>query len=169
MKIIIAIDCSEIQVSDCDHLFLSGYNWTYNAGYYRCTNRCLWNNQQVHNKFLHWFVIQLMGLKIPEGFQIDHIDRNVSNNMRPNLRIASPNMQSQNTSLQHNNIIGVAGVRFIKKNKIKPWVARICINRKQIQIGSYFTLEEANEAYQTAKLKRDTEEIQRVKERLLSL
>ncbi len=166
MKIIYALNCDEIQVSDCDHLFLSGYNWSFNTGYYRCTNSCLFNNQQVHNKFIQYFIIELIGLKVPDGYTVDHIDRNVSNNIRPNLRIASPNMQSHNTSLQYNNTIEIAGVRFVKKNKIRPWVARICINSKQIQIGSYFTSEEANVAYQVAKKNRDAEEEQRVKEKL---
>ena len=77
MKIIIALDCSEIQVSDCDHLFLSAFNWFLGTcGYYRCSSCGILNGQQMNGLRLHRIVAMLMKLKIPDGYTIDHIDRN---------------------------------------------------------------------------------------------
>ena len=168
MKIIIALDCSEIQVSDCDHLFLSGYNWTKHNEYYNCSNKEIWNGKQVHNKPIQWFVAQLMGLKIPEGFEIDHIDRNPSNNQRFNLRVASRRLQQHNRGMQKNNTSGFIGVYFGKRNTNNLWVAQMWIDGKNKNLGCFKTPEEASEIYQAAKKIRDQEEEQRVKDKQCS-
>lgn len=81
MKIIIAIDGTELQVSDCDYDFLSKYNWRPdNNGYYRCSNRGTWRGYKINAKYLHWFIAQLMRLKVPKDYTIDYIDRNPLNN-----------------------------------------------------------------------------------------
>ena len=76
-------------VSECDWLELVGYSWSIDGKYFRCNNKNTWNGHQVNGKRLHWFIAQLMGLRIPDGYTIDHIDRNPLNNQRSNLRVAS--------------------------------------------------------------------------------
>ena len=162
MKTIIALDCTMLLVSDCDHLFLSGYNWSNNShGYYSCTSGGTWNGYKVNGKRLHWFIAQLMGLEIPEGFEIDHINRNKLDNQRLNLRIASRRLQTQNTDSYKNNDSSFIGVYFNKNSKSNPWVARISINNKREHIGSFKTPEESSEAYQAAKKLRDDLEIKK--------
>ncbi len=163
MKIIIATDCTELQVSDCDHLFLSAYNWGPDgSGYYRCHNCEIWNGNQIHGKRLHWFVAQLMGLEVPDGYQIDHIDRNKLNNQRYNFRAASKRLQNQNTDMYKNNTSGYHGICFHKCHN--KWGATIRINNKQKHLGYYATAEEASEIYQAAKKLRDDKEIKRCEE-----
>lgn len=164
MKTLIAIDGTEIMVSDCDWLFLVGYNWTYNnsRGYYQCSGRGTWNGKQIHGKRIHWFVAQLMGLEIPEGYQIDHIDKNKLNNQRSNLRAASPRLQTYNTDKHKNNTSGYLGVSFFSKSRIHPWKAKIRLpSGRQKHLGSFKTPEEASEVYQEAKKIRDDIEIKK--------
>ena len=158
MKILYAINCDEIKVSDCDFLFLAGYNWRYckRWSYYCCSNREIWNGQQIHGRAIHWFVAQLMKLEIPEGWTIDHKDLDKSNNERSNFRAASSRLQVYNTD----NASKHPGVYFQSKEfRNKPWRARILMpggTRKQL--GSFETAEEASEVYQAAKAIRDKKE-----------
>ncbi len=169
MKIIIALNCDEIKVSDCDHLFLSAYNWYCNksTGYYQCTSGGTWNGHKVNGKHLHWFISQRMGLEVPDGFEIDHIDRDKSNNQRPNLRIASSRLQKYNASMKKTNTSGHVGVDYEKRSTINPWVARIRINGKRKNLGCFKTPEEASEKYQAEKKIRDEKEIERVEKSYL--
>ncbi len=166
MNNIIALNCDEIQVSDCDHLFLSGYSWSKHkrTGYYCCSNRDTWDGHQVHAKPIHWFVAKLMGLEIPKGFEIDHIDRNTSNNQRPNLRAASKELQQYNSNIQSNNTFGYTGVFYGKKSTTNPYIAKIRINGKEKYLGKFKTPEEASKVYQAAKKLRDDKEIKKCKE-----
>ncbi|MFW9873267.1 MAG: HNH endonuclease [Candidatus Thorarchaeota archaeon] len=159
MKIIIALNCDEIKVSDCDYLFLSGYNWSYQQqwGYYQCSNRDVWNGQQINGRPIHWFVAQLMQLEVPKGYSIDHIDRDKSNNQRNNLRVSSRRLQVINRDIQSNNTSGFTGVRFRKHCKIHPWEARITLLTGPKYLGHFSTLEEAFEVYQKEKEIRDNE------------
>lgn len=158
MKTIIALDCTELIVSDCDHLFLAGFNWgKHYKGYYRCSNRGTFNGLNICGQKVHWFVAQLMGLKIPEGYTIDHIDRNKLNNQRCNLRVASSRLQGCNRGPRINNTSGFVGVSFRKDGRAYPYIA--AIDGKHL--GSYKTPEEASVVYQEAKKLRDKEEEQR--------
>ena len=154
-------------VSDCDYLFLSGYRWYYdkNTGYYKCSNYEIWNGHQINSKRIHWFVAQLMGLKIPKGYQIDHIDRNKPNNQRNNLRAVSRRLQMCNKNMLITNTSGYTGVYF--KNdyyRNKPWVACIKLaNGKSKHLGYFKTSKEASEVYQDEKRLRDEKEINRCK------
>lgn len=165
MKTIIALDCSEIKVSDCDHLFLSGYNWSRctRSGYYKCSCRGTWCGKETHAKPIHWFVAQLMGVKIPDGFTIDHTDRDKSNNQRDNLRVASRNLQQHNKNKQKNKS-GYSGVSFNRHCTTNPWQSIIGLSGKNTSLGNFKTAKEASEVYEEAKLKRDKAEEQKVKE-----
>ena len=115
--IIEATDGTQAMVSECDWLFLVGYNWNKDHyGYFRCTSRGTWNGQETHAKKLHGFVAELMGLKVPDGFEIDHIDRNPLNNQRSNLRIASRMMQNHNRSKSKDKTSRYIGVHFDRVN-----------------------------------------------------
>jgi hypothetical protein len=74
---------------------------------------------------------------ILEQYEIDHIDRNPSNNLVSNLRIASHEENLRNVGPRVNNSSGVPGVTF--RNGL--WRARIMVNYKEINLG-YFKLKE---------------------------
>jgi hypothetical protein len=81
--------------------------------------------------------------------QIDHIDRDKTNNAIRNLRDTngSVNQQNQITAHSHNRS-GIIGVR---RTPSGTFLARIVVGGKQIHIGTYPTKELASSAYIEAK------------------
>lgn len=83
---------------------------------------------------------------------IDHINNTRTDNRIENLRDVSRSENNQNLKkAQKNNKTKVLGVSFT--NKKKPFRARIYINGKQRQIGTFLTAEEAHSAYMEEKKK----------------
>lgn len=78
---------------------------------------------------------------------IDHINGEKHNNQWINLREANYSQNSANSKLMITNSSGYKGVIFIE-NKKKCWHARICKNYKIINLGYFYTKEEAILAYQ---------------------
>lgn len=76
------------------------------------------------------------------GFQnYDHIDRNELNNRRYNLRICTHKENCQNRGMYSNNTSGVKGVYWAKL--IQKWTARIQIDGKNTNLGSFIEKEDA--------------------------
>jgi hypothetical protein len=71
---------------------------------------------------------------LPEN-DIDHIDRDPSNNRINNLREVSRQCNLRNTGNRVNNTSGVKGVYWAKTRG--KWMAYITIDRKQIGLGYY--------------------------------
>lgn len=92
--------------------------------------------------------------KWPEG-QIDHKNRNRSDNRIDNLREANNQQNQWNRECQKNNFSGLKGVSMVKlkprtkwkRTPVKPWEARIKVNGKTKVLGRYVTKEEAALAY----------------------
>lgn len=80
---------------------------------------------------------------------IDHIDRDPSNNKLSNLREATTSENMRNRSIGVNNTSGFLGVSLYKPTG--KWRATFVLNGKAKHIGYYDTPEEANEAYQIFK------------------
>lgn len=76
--------------------------------------------------------------------QIDHINRNKSDNRIENLRRCSHSTNQINTN-DRNSSSGVRGVRQV--DKTGRWMARIYKDGKEIRVGTFATLEEASVAY----------------------
>jgi len=83
--------------------------------------------------------------------QIDHTDRNRSNNKWSNLENATDATNRKNQSLRKYNNTGHVGVTW--NSKRKRYVARIGHNHKQYWLGQFKTLEEAIEARSKASSK----------------
>jgi hypothetical protein len=81
--------------------------------------------------------------------QLDHRDRNRSNNCIDNLREATATQNGQNRSRMKNNTSGFNGVTFNKKSS--KWLSRITINGKLLYLGLFKTPDEAHLAYLKAK------------------
>jgi len=80
--------------------------------------------------------------------QIDHINRDKSDNRFSNLREADHGQNRANS--KHNNKNGFKGVTHHKWLKTKPYQAQITHNKKVIYLGCYATPEEAHNAYKEA-------------------
>jgi hypothetical protein len=82
--------------------------------------------------------------------EIDHIDRNRSNNRISNLRQATKSQNRANTIAFSNNRSGFKGVHFCRGHLNKPWRALINHQGKRTHLGRFATPEEAHAAYAAA-------------------
>lgn len=76
-------------------------------------------------------------------FVVDHINGNRLDNRLQNLRICSAKENSRNSGLAKNNRTGVTGVSLNPKGKYR---ARIMVDRKEIALGVFDSLDEAKKA-----------------------
>lgn len=77
-----------------------------------------------------------------DPLEIDHIDRNRTNNRIVNLRSITNAQNTQNRTLSSNNTSKYSGVSF----RNGRWSARTNLNKKRIWLGLYSSPEEAAEA-----------------------
>ena len=78
---------------------------------------------------------------IPEGMEIDHIDRNPSNNAIANLRLATREQNARNNSGHANSKSKHSGVSFHKR--LGRWQASIRVKRKLVHLGYFDTEDQA--------------------------
>lgn len=79
----------------------------------------------------------------PKGMVVDHINHDITDNRKSNLRICT----------QHQNSMNTAGKGcYFNKNK-RVWIAEITVNRRKIYLGRYKTEREAIKASRIAKQK----------------
>lgn len=71
---------------------------------------------------------------------VDHINGNLLDNRKINLRWCTPQENSRNCCIPKNNRSGVVGVGQLSSGK---WRARIMFNRKEINLGHYEKFEDA--------------------------
>ena len=76
--------------------------------------------------------------------QIDHIDRDGTNNRLNNLRDVSGSINNHNRRVHRNNKSGVTGVCF--NNFTQHWEAYKMVNKKNYRLGSFNTKNEAIKA-----------------------
>ncbi|WP_272516333.1 MULTISPECIES: HNH endonuclease signature motif containing protein [unclassified Providencia] len=79
------------------------------------------------------------------SLEIDHINRNPSDNRISNLRLASSSENKRNTARNSANTSGFKGVSFHKRRNL--WQATIRCNGKQIHLGYFNNPEDAYSAY----------------------
>ena len=135
MKLIKLTQGKITKVDNEDYEELNQFNWHYVIHGYagrRKGGRTIYLHRQL--------------LNVPKGFEVDHIDGNPLNNRRENLRIGTHAQNISNAKLRKDNTSGYKGV--IKNGS--GWAARLWFNRKQINIGTYRTKEEAAKAYNQA-------------------
>lgn len=77
--------------------------------------------------------------------QVDHINKDKTDNRIGNLREATNGQNRANTRSSSKH--GLKGVAFKPWLKERPWEARITSNKKVISLGCYPTKEEAHNAY----------------------
>ena len=88
---------------------------------------------------------------IPEGMEIDHIWHNKLDNRIENLRLVTPVENSKNKSRNKNNISGVTGVSWNKRDN--KWTVYIGVNGKNKYLGSFSDFKEAVDVRKHAELK----------------
>lgn len=86
----------------------------------------------------------------PEGKVVDHINGDGMDNRRANLRICSHAENLRNRKIHSNNKCGRKGVSYDPSSSIRPWRAKINVDRKRISLGRFACAEDAQEAYRAA-------------------
>jgi hypothetical protein len=86
---------------------------------------------------------------------IDHINGNILDNRKSNLRVCTNKENHWNTDLKKSNKSGYKGVSWDKEKE--KWYTSIRLNEKTISLGRYNTAEEASEAYKKASLEHHKE------------
>lgn len=84
----------------------------------------------------------------PEHMFVDHINMDVRDNRRENLRVCSRSQNSHNRKNYASNLSGLKGVGFHASTG--KWRARIAVDGKQIHLGLFGCREDAHAAYVAA-------------------
>lgn len=116
------------------------HNWTAHqqcSKFYAIASHC--GNMIYMHRFL---------LNTPKGLHTDHVNGNTLDNRRCNLRIATCSQNIMNQALHTNSTSGYKGVTFYAGK----WRAKIMVDRYTVDLGRFFTIEEAALAYNRAAL-----------------
>lgn len=158
MKIIKASNGTEIFVDDEDYDYLVKYNWYIHS--YKSGNKYAETGNRGIK--MHRMILDLNDKSI----LVDHKDRNGLNNQKENLRTATKSTNAMNKLA--NGEVNYKGVciqrqrqRYFHKGSGEYRVAntsdkiraRIKVNGKSINLGSFKTIEEAALAYNNAAIK----------------
>jgi hypothetical protein len=111
--------------------------------------RCIRLHKKTYRE--HRLIWLWMTGEMPDH-QIDHINRDRSDNRWCNLRKCNNTENQQNRNVSKKSKTGYIGV-FLHKN---GFTAQIVVNKKTVYLGRYKTAEEAAEAYKQAKAKYHT-------------
>lgn len=84
----------------------------------------------------------------PAGMEVDHINHNILDNRKKNLRIVTHGQNMYNMKLSKSNTSGYKGVSWSKT--AKKWSGLIQVNNKSIWLGNFKIKEDAAMAYNEA-------------------
>jgi len=126
---------------------LKDFKWWLTNGGYVITS---WHDEDGQRcvGHLHQAIIQLSGQEVPDGYEIDHKDRDSLNNRLNNLRFCTRAQNVHNRERNRNNTSGYIGVFW--DNADKKWRAKIWVNGKAIHLGNFSIKEDAARAYNAA-------------------
>ena len=108
-----------------DYIKIKDYTWSENKDGY------------IVSKFADGTEYKLYRLvtNCPNNMVVDHINHNILDNRKENLRICTISNNSMNRKLAKNNTSGVTGVHWNKK--LNKWIAKITVDHHTIYLGSY--------------------------------
>jgi hypothetical protein len=137
-------------VDDEDFEHLSTFRWTPNKGrcgvFYAATAV-----KRVKDGRKYQATVEMQrylldpNRELPRSVKVDHINGQVLDNRRSNLRLVNDSARNINRRTFKTNKSGYRGVSYAKE--VRKWLAQIKLNKKAISIGYYFTQEEAAIAY----------------------
>lgn len=99
----------------------------------------------------HRIIFEMFNGPIPEGMEVDHINRKRRDNRLSNLRLVNHRDNMRNMPRLNTNTSGVTGVCWFKRDC--RWRAVIVIDRRQKHLGYFDSFEEAAEARKAAEIK----------------
>ena len=84
----------------------------------------------------------------PKGMVVDHMNGDKLDNRKSNLRICTPRQNAQNQRGNKGRELPIG----IRKTKAGKYVARICVDRKSIHIGTFQNIDDAVSAREKAEI-----------------
>ena len=141
-------------VDDDDFKRLNKYKW-YTVTVDKDANkyyaaRSTWINKKVGCQKMSHVVLNI----VDTSTIVDHKDGNGLNNQKSNLRVVTNVQNAQNASLRKDNKSGYKGVTLDKRyGRSDRWKSNIGVNKKLIYLGTFYTKEEAAQAYNIAAVK----------------
>jgi hypothetical protein len=128
---------------------LKDYKWGLDKDGYVTT---LWSdkNKKKHKMTLHGAVIHLSGQIVEKGYEIDHKDSDLLNNLDENLRVCLHAENDKNREKNSNNTSGYKGVVWNKY--VNKWMAQIWINGSRKFLGNFTDIKDAAKEYNKAAL-----------------
>ena len=117
-----------------DYETIEQYYWHENIDDKGCHHLVSWDGETKKHIQLHWLIV---------GKHYDHIDRNLLNNRRYNLRKATFQENSRNQSKSTQNTSGVVGVRWYERRNKRRSYIRV---DKQITLGYFNNKDDAIKA-----------------------
>jgi len=115
-----------------DYPKIKNFNWRLGTrGYIMFAKRI--NSKKMKNTYLHHFL-----LDIPNDIMIDHINHNILDNRKCNLRVVTKTQNGQNKSKAKNSNSYYLGVH--KKGeyaRCKDWIVQVKVNNKTSLVGSF--------------------------------
>lgn len=130
-------------VDDRDYEWLNQYKWLATNRYAARATYVTGNGKQT------WIFMHKLIANAPKNMEVDHINHNTFDNRRKNLRVAT----HQQNSFNHPGY-GTRGITKVTNRPLnKPYCVRLMINGKNLFLGYYGTIEEAQEAWKRAATK----------------
>lgn len=137
------------KVDDEDYERINKHKWLYSQGYAVRAVRVKSGRFGQVRLLMHHIILPRR-----DGYEIEHRDRDGTNNTRSNLRYATHSENLRNQKIHSDNLTGYKGVSLVKlRVKMswkKPYIAQIVFNYKHKTIGYFETAEEAARAYDRA-------------------
>lgn len=113
-----------------DYDKIKGFYWCSSANGYLISSK-----RGKKAKRMHRVIMDIDDI----GIIVDHINHDVRDNRKINLRIATASENNINSKLNKNNSSGKSGVYHVSKK----WISYGFLNKERIFLGSYNTFEEA--------------------------
>lgn len=140
-------------VDDEDFEFLMQWNWCDSGCGYamRTARKRELELGMIKGVYMHRVVLErMLGRRILDSEECDHINKIRSDNRRENLRVCNRSQNMMNKDVMKDSSTGCKGVYKHKRWPTKPFQARICVNGIRRSLGAFATKEEAAKAYDDA-------------------
>lgn len=126
-------------VDDADYDLLNLFKWSASSGRNNyAVRRTVGDDGRQHTVYMHRVIMEA-----PKGLEVDHINGNMLDNRRENLRLCSRSQNARNQKKHRDNSCGFKGV-YKRGNRFG---AQLTIQAATFYLGTYSTAEEAARAY----------------------
>jgi hypothetical protein len=129
---------------------LRAYSWRRCPGGYALatTYKPDWRSPKA--VMMHQMVFRHYHGAVPEGMNIDHIDRDKLNNLPGNLRAVPYGVNVANTNRRRDNTSGYVGVYLYRNGEWTRWCANVRVKGRKLSLGYHKTPQEAARAVNAA-------------------